>query len=293
MNTRQLECFIAVAENLSFTKASEKIFISQTAVTQQIQKLELQLNVKLFERTNRNVKLTTAGATFLHEAKAILEREKDAITKTQLAANGFSGNLRIGWIKGYEMSNFVEYIRNFHSKFPNISLSFSRQNMGVLHSMLENDELDIIFTIHFNIEHYENITFKTIDSFSLYAVLAPFHPFAHKLSIKRIDLKNDPVILAEKSKEDTDLNRFIINQYDAAGFIPENILATDDLETILFMVAVGMGTAVLPSYAISQFGSWDHLVTIPLEDEHPAEIIAAWRKNNTNPSLNKLIEMFK
>ncbi len=293
MNTRQLECFIAVAENLSFTKASEKIFISQTAVTQQIQKLENQLNVILFERTNRNVKLTTAGTTFLHEAKAILEREKDAIRKTQLAANGFSGNIRIGWIKGYEMSSFVEYIRNFHSKFPNISLSFSRQNMGILHSMLENDELDVIFTIRFNIEHYENIAFKPIDSFSLYAVLAPFHPYAHKLSIRRIDLKNDPVILAEKSKEDTDINRFIINQYDAAGFIPENILATDDLETILFMVAIGMGTAILPSYAISQVGGWDHLVTIPLEDEPPSEVVAAWKKDNANPSLNRLLEMFK
>lgn len=73
MNTKQLEYFISVAENLSFTKTAEKFYISQTAVTQQIKALEEQINVTLFTRSKRHVELTPAGKVFLSEARTIIK----------------------------------------------------------------------------------------------------------------------------------------------------------------------------------------------------------------------------
>ena len=89
MNLQQLEYFLAVAKLLNFTRVAEKYFISQTAVTQQIKSLEEQLGVKLFNRTKRKVELTPAGTVFIEEAQAIINRTKEAITKTQAAATGF------------------------------------------------------------------------------------------------------------------------------------------------------------------------------------------------------------
>lgn len=89
MNTKQLEYFISVAENLSFTKTAEKFYISQTAVTQQIKALEEQINVTLFTRSKRHVELTPAGKVFLSEARTIIKNINDAIAKTQQFAHGF------------------------------------------------------------------------------------------------------------------------------------------------------------------------------------------------------------
>lgn len=95
MNLNQLKYFITVAEYQNFTLAARQHFISQTAVTQQIQALEEQLGIKLFDRARRPIALTLAGQVFLIEAKAICERMNLAIEKTKEAATGLVGSLRI------------------------------------------------------------------------------------------------------------------------------------------------------------------------------------------------------
>ena len=104
MNITQLRYFVSAAENRSFTKAAAQYYISQTAVTQQIQALEYTVGVALFDRSSRPISLTPAGKLFLADAKAILERINHSINRVQEASVGFVGNLRIGYTKGYERS---------------------------------------------------------------------------------------------------------------------------------------------------------------------------------------------
>ena len=99
MNRNQLRYFVAAAEHRSFTKAAEQYYISQTAVTQQIQQLEQSLGCELFDRSTRPVSLTSAGSAFLQDAKAILERMSRAQERVHDAATGLTGTLRVGYVR--------------------------------------------------------------------------------------------------------------------------------------------------------------------------------------------------
>ena len=102
MNINQLKYFISVAEYKSFTKAANQYYFSQTAITQQIHALEVQMAVTLIDRRKRPIALTPAGNVFLQEAKAIVERMNFAMRKVHDASTGLVGTLRIGYTKGYE-----------------------------------------------------------------------------------------------------------------------------------------------------------------------------------------------
>ena len=147
MTINQLKYFVTAANCLNFTEAGKIHFISQTAITQHIQSLEDQLGVKLFTREKRKVSLTPAGKVFLVEARAILERTRIAVEKTEKAALGESGNLSIGYVKGYENSGFGASLKKFRDTHPNIEFSLHRHAHLDLTMKIDKNELDIAFTI--------------------------------------------------------------------------------------------------------------------------------------------------
>ncbi|MBQ9413363.1 MAG: LysR family transcriptional regulator [Oscillospiraceae bacterium] len=99
MQTRQLELFIAVSETLNFTAAARRYYITQAAVSQQIKSLEDELGFSLFERNNRRVNLTVSGRAFLEDAKAIVQRTRDAVRRAKEAGADKEMALRVGFIK--------------------------------------------------------------------------------------------------------------------------------------------------------------------------------------------------
>ena len=145
MNLKQLEYFIAVAELLSFTKAAKKCYISQTAITLQIQSLEKRLGVSLFIRDKHHVELTAAGKVYLNEARAILIRAEEAAKLARTASEGVTGELSVGFIRGYEQSRFSETLRTFREAYPNISLHLIRDNMSALYHHLEDNSYKFIY----------------------------------------------------------------------------------------------------------------------------------------------------
>ena len=101
MDIKQLEYFICAAELLNFTKAAEKFYISQTAISQQIKSLEESLNVQLFVRSNRKVMLTPAGKVFFEKAKIVVNEINDAVDAAGKANSGYNGTLKIGFTRGH------------------------------------------------------------------------------------------------------------------------------------------------------------------------------------------------
>ncbi|MDS0524197.1 LysR family transcriptional regulator [Clostridium sp. SHJSY1] len=291
MNIRQLKYFLAVAENLNFTKAAEKYYISQTAITQQIQSLEKELNVKLFNRTNRHVELTPSGAVFVKEAESLINHTKEAIERTQIASTGFTGSLSIGFVKGYEQTSFSKLIQSFYNKFPNISLFLVRDNIENLYLDLVNKKrYDIIFNVNYQLEKYDNINYKVIENHPLIVVVYSNHHFANRNTLKKSDLKNELFIANELYKNPNNETLNINSTYTHPELIPSIAKQSRDIETILLMVSSGMGIAVLPDYTIKSYTNFSNLVYIPLDEEEYIETIAAWNKDNSNPSLTKFLE---
>ena len=145
MHINQLRYFVSVASCRSFTRAAERHFLTQTAITQQVKALEDSLGFPLINRQRRPIELTPAGKVFYQEAKAILARVDAAIVKAQEASTGTVGTIRIGYEKGFERSDLSDRLRAFRRACPNILIFCYREDTDTLSEKLLTNELDVIF----------------------------------------------------------------------------------------------------------------------------------------------------
>lgn len=294
MNINQLRYFISVAEFQSFTKAANQYYISQTAVTQQIQSLEEQLGVVLFDRTKRPIALTSAGQIFLHEAQSILDKMNHAMQKMQDATAGLSGTLHVGYTKGYERSNLSKLLREFHQDYPNVLFTCHRCDTEALAGGLLNNDFDIIFTWDStNLLEDEGISHKVMQSVPLSVALYDTHPLAHRNSLSREDLKNEPILYMSPSATGESLgDNHFMELYRQAGYQPNIVFRSSDTESILLMVAAEEGVSIMPSYMSNTLTDAENLVFLPLLGSGEVEeIVAAWKTDVQNPALKHFIQM--
>ena len=245
MTTNQLKYFITAAETLSFTEAGKLHYISQTAITQHIQSLEDQLGVKLFTRNKKRVYLTPAGEIFYMEAKALLERSKLAVNKARNAADGVSGSLNIGYVKGQAFSLTGPLIKEFYLHNPSVKFQLFRQAHLDLLMNLEKGKLDFIFNIVYGNTDLTDFSYRRISSDRLYAVLPSGHPYAQLSSIRRYDLREEPFLLTKV--------RAFSNTSDLS-FVPlEGEHEHVDIMAIWKDDSVNPVTNVFKNYVLSQY----------------------------------------
>lgn len=293
MNINQIKYFVAVAEHRSFTKAAIQYYLSQTAITQQIHALEKQVGIQLINRGSRPVTLTPAGSVFLIEAKEILERMDTALLRTREASTGQIGTLRIGYTKGYERSRLINRLRAFHKAYPGILLTCHRCDTDTLAAGLLNGDFDLIFTWDStNLSQDERISLRLVEQARLVAALYGAHPLARRHHLRREDLKNETILFMSPSGTGNSFgDAHYIKLYEKAGYQPNILLRSSDIESILMMIAAEEGISILPSYCISHLSDTDNLVFIPLDGEEEIEdILAAWRKDNDSLSLRYFLE---
>lgn len=293
MNVNQLRYFIAAAEYNSFTKAANQFYISQTAITQQIQSLEAQMDVELFDRRKRPVGLTPAGKVFLIEAKAIVGRIDRALEKVQEASTGLVGSIRIGYTRGYERSNLSDILRIFHKEYPNILLSCYRGDTDTLAAGLFNGDYDIIFTWDStNITQETEVEWKIQEMSPLVVAVYDNHILAHKEVLSRKELKNESIIyMTPSSTGESYGDEQYMELYKKAGYLPQILLRSSDAESVLMMVAAEEGISILPDYVTKKLHRADNLTFIPIvgEDES-ARILRVWRKHDSNVALHYFLE---
>ena len=293
MNINQLRYFIGVAECQSFTKAASRYYITQTAITQQIRALENHLGVQLFDRNTRPVRLTPEGSVFLREAKGILERVEQAEHRVREASVGLVGSLKVGYIKGYERSSLSDRLRSFHNKYPNILISCYRWDTGVLETGLQKGDYDIIVTWNSEDSIKNGDTDGIcVERSPLTVVLYESHPFARRQVLRREELAQEPFIymtLSEDGNSFGDLH--FLELYQKAGYQPHILFQSNDIESILMMVAAEEGISILPAFVTSKITNGDNLKFIPLEGEEEfVDISALWKKNRRNQILEHFLK---
>lgn len=292
MNTKQLEYFISVAESLSFTKTAEKFYISQTAVTQQIKALEEHIQVTLFTRNKRRVELTPAGKVFLSEARTIIKNINDAIEKTQQFANGLFGTLSIGILIGYEKNKLQQYLKKFSHTYPNISMEICTNEMTEHLNLVKDNLMDLAFVINPENQPLKDFEYKTVERYSLVALLPPDHPLYNEDYIDLIDLQNEKFIFVKETGDEYGQKSMIQNRYREAGFVPNVVQRSNDLNTIESMVASNMGVSILPSFCVIDTMIENDIAIVPINEvQDRIEVVVVWNKNNTNPALEKFISI--
>lgn len=293
MNLNQLRYFISVAESGSFTKAATQHYISQTAITQQIHALEEHIGVKLFDRNSRPVSMTPAGKIFLKEAREILGKLDAALLRTREASTGLEGELRLGYTKGYEHSDLPRHLRRFHHEYPNVLLSCYRRDTDALASGLLSGEYDVIFTWDStNLLQEETLALRHFEHVPLRVALYANHPLARKKELSRRDLSRENILFMSPSGTGTSFgDDFYIRLYQQAGYQPNILMRSSDMESILMMVAAEEGISIVPEYTHSWNIGTENVVFIPLSGkDETEEILIAWRKHDDNPALQHFLE---
>jgi len=251
MNLNQLHYFISVAETGSFTKAAMNHYISQTAITQQIRVLEENVGTRLFDRNSRPVTLTAAGKVFLKDAREIVSKMDTALLRTREASTGLEGELRIGYTKGYEHSDLPKHLRSFHHEYPNVLVSCYRCDTDMLASGLISGEYDVIFTWDStNLRQEEALQLQVVEHVPLRVALYASHPLARRKELTRRDLKQENILFMSPSGTgDSFGDAFYIRLYQQAGYQPNILLRSNDIESILMMVAAEEGISIVPEYS--------------------------------------------
>nr|WP_320131151.1 LysR family transcriptional regulator [uncultured Holophaga sp.] len=282
MDIKQLRCFMAVAENLNFTKAANQLFVTQSAVSYQIAGLEKQLDLKLFVRDRHTVQLTAAGEVLYQESKRLVAEFNEAVDKARMTESGMVGRLSIGILSSFKF--LPSLIKKFRSSYPSIAVTVTRHSMNQLNDALKSGELDLIFTITFAMASLRNVRSYTFLPDQAAVFVRPDHPLASKERVSILDLKKEPMVhlSADSSASGLDWTEKICRK---RGFAPNIVQFTDDLETLLFMIDAGLGITILAKHALGFYPNFK-LKAIPLEDADAAiEGICVWKDRTSNPSV--------
>ena len=145
MDTKQIEYILKIAEENNITKAAEKLFLTQSALNQQLLKLEKELGTPLFHRSRTNWRPTKAGEVYLQNARQILRLKKDTYSQIRDIANTKLGQLSIGFTPGRGIAMFTSIYPNFHQMYPEITVEPVEKSVHELQQMISDDNLDIAF----------------------------------------------------------------------------------------------------------------------------------------------------
>lgn len=283
MDTKSLKFFLAVAEHRNFTKASEQLYITQSALSHHIAELEAELNTKLFLRTTRSVSLTPSGEILYRSAKDLISRFDQIALDIRKADSGASGELVIGHLFSPFKDFLPEMTRYFQTEYPDVKIRFVRLNMGPLLEAFARGEIDVLFTMSFDLKGMPGIEWKPLFPDGMSLVVRFDHPLANATSIDYKLLAGERFISLEE-RESPRFYPLMIQICAARGFVPNIVMTPATVEGVLMDVKAGFGIAVVPTNIGSYFV--DDLRFIELEGEDTKFFeAAAWRKDNDNPTV--------
>lgn len=265
MELRHFRYFVAVAEELSFTKAARRLHISQPPLSQHVQDLERELGAVLLDRNRGHVSLTEAGTLFLSEAKVVLKQAAHAVDVAKRAGRGEVGVLRIGFTATAPFTReFSKVVHAYRRQLPNVHLALKFSTTEPILEALRMSELDIgLIRPAASAELPENITAIPVRRDRLMVVVHADHPLAlSKTPIAIEDLSDEPFILRPNGVG-AGFYEQIYALCNDAGFSPHLEQQAHEAVTILCLVAAGLGVTILPAslQAIAMTGVvWRDLV---------------------------------
>lgn len=247
MELRHLRYFVAVAEELHFTRAAERLHIGQPPLSQQIAALETELGARLLERSKRSVRLTEAGRLFLADARRILALSEQAAVNARRAARGEAGELRIGFTFSTPFTPlFASVINRYRQQFPAVTLTLHEMATQRQIEAIGQRTLDLGFVRPPEQSPPDTVRLTTLRQDPLLLVLPVNHPLAAKPAIAIRDLAGAPFVMYPKNAG-TGIYPQIFRLCAAAGFVPHVAQEAGEAPAIIGLVAAGCGIAVLPA----------------------------------------------
>lgn len=243
MELRHLRYFLAVAEELSFTRAASRLGIAQPPLSQQISKLERELGVRLLERNSRSVALTRAGVALLAEARTLLGRAEEVRRIVQHVAAGETGAVRIGCIASGISGMLVSALRAFRQAYPAVLPLVYEMEATPQLDALTHRTIDIGFVR--TLRPVEGITLTPLNPEPLVAALPEDHPLAASEHVDLAALANERFVAFPRTAA-PDAFDAIVGACTAVGFTPDVAYEAPNDHMLVSLVAAGLGVSLVP-----------------------------------------------
>lgn len=286
MEIRSLVAFVTVAEELHFTRAAEQLFISQPPLTRLIKALESELGFDLFDRTTRSVQLTSGGREFLPYAQRVVAASEAATQAAADIAAGSIGSLGIAFVGSAAWDVLPQAVRRFRSEHPNVATRLTEMNSGLQIDALLEGRIDVGITRSDSIP--QGIAVHVVSRSPLVIAMPENHRLAARPSVTLGELANEDFVSFPKRtwRSLSDITNALCEE---AGFTPRVSQVATAMQTVLGLVAVGLGIAIVPkSRTLMTFPG---LHVMPLEGDLYSEIRACTRADSENPALEHFLEI--
>lgn len=281
MDVRQIDCFLAVADHLSFSMAARELFVSTSAVSQQIKALERELGVELFVRTKHSVTLTSAGRTFQRSVRLVRDQLDRAIAETRDAGLEAPQTLGIGIDSWASEPWLPTVVQHFNAVRDGVSIVLIKERLIRLTDLLFKGSLDIICTCPAEFKDMSRIEFLPTSVRGYTLLLPAGHRLAAKDEIMPEDLRGER-LLALCSPDDP-------HKVHPAQFLPQGVgvdfaqaVVSDDFDSMVSMVEIGLGICLIPAFAEGRTFP-RNVVNRDVDFVHPDFVFGlAWLKDNQN-----------
>lgn len=296
MDTKQIEYILKIAEENNITRAADKLFLTQSALNQQLLKLEKELGTPLFYRSRTNWRPTEAGEVYLRNAREILRLKKDTYNQISDIAATRRGRLSIGFTPGRGINMFTSIYPLFRQKYPDIFVEPVEKSVRELQKMIADDHLDIAF-LTLRQEDHTNDNYIILVKEEILLAIPAGHPLGacaappgKPLAVMDIrQLQYEPFVLLEK---DSTMRALANDIFERAGFTPNLLFETHNNNTIIYMVQTNLCCGLVPSYYMRRT---NHDIAFFRMPDHPSWHVAASYKRNSYLSkpARLFIEMVK
>jgi DNA-binding transcriptional LysR family regulator len=287
--------FLAVAEELHFGRAAQRLHMTQPPLTQAIAGLEATLGVRLFDRTKRSVMLTPAGSALLAPVRDLLARAQALPAHARAAAAGEVGALRLAFVSTVGFALLPQWVRAFRQRHPGVRLELIEATGDVQVQALARGEIDAGFMLHSPGFAAPGLERLLIASEPLVLALPEHHPLAAQTTLNLRDVLAEPLVIFPRRIVPS-LYDAIFGLYHAAGQSPLVAQEAIQMQTIVNLVSAGLGVAWVPD-SVRQFqrsGVSYRSVEAPAELVLPGcETSLVWPAGPPNPTLERFVAFLR
>lgn len=292
MTTLQMASFLAAAKNKNFTKAAEELFSSQPTISRQIALLEEEVGFPLFNRGKKVLALTPGGNVMYQGLQDVLSNIDECIRQARQAMVGLEGSIALGCLSGTDTERTINpFTVCFSKAYPSIDVSMESGSYSHLRSKLDSGELDMVFTLSFELSSYADIQYRDYCCVDVFFIISEDHPLAAKPDLEVRDLMGETFYMPDPKDSHgraKDLSRLLTDMgVDGSGLC---VRYMPNLESILFAVRSGRGFAFSDSSMRHTFEGPYRRIPVFTNAETQLKLMLVWKNHNKNPSLPLLLE---
>lgn len=287
MDTRRLEIFMKVVEDNSFAQAATDLGMSQSALSQQISRLESEIGELLLDRSTRPLKVTHFGKQFYARCRNVIEALAGVDGLVSEARDGRAGLLRIGLVPSLMYGPVPAVIKSFHDARPDVDIRITHDSTATLRELLSEARLDVIF-LYYSAPNTPNFTYRTLCDEPFYAAVNKDHRLAQASEITFSDLSSESIITIPREAAPENHDALVVACMQN-GFSPAGVISPGSYMSHIGLVSAGLGISLIPA-SIAHLAVENVTYKRVTGPEVRLETLVCWHRRRESATLSAFVD---